>query len=473
MNKKMFMQGGRVERKEAWLYCMGIFGQNMACALMMNWFMNFCTDVLYVDGFIIGLVLGIARVWDSINDPVIGTIIDRHRFKNGEKFRPLLRATPIFIGIIIVMLFTDWGFEGDIPKAIYILILYLAYDMIFTVQDVSMWSMTSVMTDVPAEREKVSQWGRIIASFGFGMVGMFPTVMDMLMQQGVAKKHIYFGAAIVFGIGGMALSTLSANAKERIHTTEENTAASFKENLKMLFGNKIVMLVLLGNILNGLSLTVPAAYFFEHKVTATLFGQELGGLTIMTMYYAFAYMFTGVGMFCTTWISKKIGGMRNVLIASNVLKVVMRIAAFLVGFEGNRIWISMIFFGISSTPDSMFGIARTALWGDSIDYMEWKTGKRAEAITFAAQTFCDKIANALNTVIAGALLTVLAYDAEAIAAGAPLSDAFNTWIWPLFMLGPAIGAALYIIPLLFIKYPKELKDQVTAELKERRGEIEG
>ena len=47
MNKKMFMQGGRVERKEAFLYCTGIYGQNLACALMMNWFMNFCTDVLY------------------------------------------------------------------------------------------------------------------------------------------------------------------------------------------------------------------------------------------------------------------------------------------------------------------------------------------------------------------------------------------------------------------------------------------
>jgi Na+/melibiose symporter-like transporter len=203
--KKMFMQGGRVERKEAWFYCMGIYGQNLACALMMNWFMIFCTDVLYVDGIIVGLVLGIARVWDSVNDPVIGTMIDRHRFKNGEKFRPLLRATPIVIGIIIVMLFTDWGFQGDMPKAIYILVLYLAYDMVFTVQDVSMWSMTSVMTDVPAEREKISQWGRIVAAFGFGMVGMFPTVMDALMQQGVAKKYIFFGAAVVFGIGGMLL----------------------------------------------------------------------------------------------------------------------------------------------------------------------------------------------------------------------------------------------------------------------------
>ena len=468
MANKMFMPGGRISKKEAWIYSMGIYGQNLACAFMMNWFMIFCTDVLYVDGIIIGIVLGIARIWDSVNDPIIGTLIDRHRFKNGEKFRPLLRATPIFIGIITVLLFTDWGFQGDMPKAIYILIFYLAYDMIFTVQDVSMWSMTSVMTDVPEEREKLSQQGRIFAAMGFAMVGVFPTAMDALLNQGFARKDIYFGAAIILGIGGMLLSTLSATAKERIQASDEATASSFKENLMMLFKNKIVMLVLLGNILNGLSLTVPAAYFFEHKVSATLFGQELGGLTIMTMFYGFAYMFTGAGMFFTTYLSKKLGGMRNVLIASNALTVIMRVLAFFIGFEGNRIWISMILFGIGSIPGSMFGIARTALWGDSIDYMEWKTGKRAEAITFAAQTFCDKISTALNTVIAGVLLTWLAYDAEAIAAGAPLSDTFNTWIWPLFMLGPAIGAALYIIPLLYIKYPNELKEQVTKELKERR-----
>jgi len=234
------------------------------------------------------------------------------------------------------------------------------------------------------------------------------------------------------------------------------------------------MLVLLGNILNGLSLTVPGAYFFEHSVKATLFGKEIGGLTVMTIMTGIAYMFSGLGMFLVTTLSKKVGGMRNVLIWANVISVVTRVVAFLIGFEGNRIWIVTILFALGSIPGQMFGIARTALWGDSIDYMEWKTGKRAEAITFAAQTFCDKISTALNTVIAGFLLTWLEYDAEAIAAGASVSAKFQQWIWPLFMLGPAIGAALYIIPLLFIKYPQSLKEQVTKDLHDRRmqkGEI--
>ncbi|MBR6957457.1 MAG: MFS transporter [Erysipelotrichaceae bacterium] len=467
-NEKTIVPGGRVSKSEAWKYALGIFGQNLSCALMMNWFFVYCTDVLYIEGRTIGIVLGIARIWDAVNDPVMGTFIDRHTFKNGNKFRPFLKITPFIIGIIVVLLFTNWGFKGDMPKAIYVLILYLAYDMIFTIQDVSMWSMTSVMTDIPAEREKLSQYGRILAAIGFAVVGVFPTIMDILKGQGMSASTIYLGGAIVFGFGGMIISMLSASAQERITVTEDTKTESFGENLKMLFGNKIVMLVLLGNILNGMSLTVPAAYFFEHSVKATLFGKEVGGLTIMTIFMAIAYVFSGLGMFIVSKLSEKLGGMRNVLVWANVVTVLMRILGFFIGFEGNRIWITMILFAIGSIPGQMFGIARTALWGDSIDYMEWKTGKRAEAITFAAQTFCDKISTALNTVIAGFLLTWLEYDAEAIAAGAAVSEKFSKWIWPLFMIGPAIGAALYIIPLLFINYPKEMKDKVTRELRERR-----
>ncbi|MBR0137534.1 MAG: MFS transporter [Erysipelotrichaceae bacterium] len=466
--EKTVIKGGRVPKSEALKYVLGIFGQNLSCALMMNWFFVYCTDVLYIEGKTIGIVLGIARIWDAVNDPVMGTFIDRHKFKNGSKFRPFLRLTPVVIGIIVILLFTNWHFSSDALKALYILILYLAYDMIFTVQDVSMWSMTSVMTDIPEERERLSQLGRILAALGFGVVGVFPTLMDILKGKGVSTSTVYFLGAVAFGFGGMIISILSASAKERIVVTEDTRTESFGDNLKMLFGNKIVMLVLLGNILNGLSLTVPGAYFFQHKVTATLLGKEIGGLTVMTIFYAISYMLSGVGMLLTSKVSEKIGGMRNVLIMANLLNVITRVIGFFIGFEGNRIWVTAFLFAIGSIPAQMYGIARTALWGDSIDYMEWKTGKRAEAITFAAQTFCDKIATALNTVIAGYLLTFLQYDAEAIEAGAAVSERFNQWIWPLFMIGPAVGALLYVIPLLFIHYPAELKKQVTDELRERR-----
>lgn len=465
---KMFISGGDVPRKEAWKFSFGILGQNLSCAFMTSWFMVFCTDVLYINSAVIGIILGIARIWDAVNDPLMGTLIDRHRFKNGEKLRPFLRATPIAVAILVVLLFTDWGFQGEMPKAIYILIFYLIYDMCFTVQDISMWGMTSIMTSVPAERDKLAQFGRIFAGIGFTVCGLFPMVLDMAGKLGTTQKTMYFIGALVLGAGGMFLSILSHSAKERVHAADTTEKLSLKENLGMLLKNKIVILVLIGSILNGLSLTVPAAYFFQYKVSATLFGNEVGGLTMLALFNASVTVFSAISMFFTNAIARRVGGMKNILVFGNVVIILMRVLAFFVGYHDGNIWVTLVLFGLASFPSGMFGIARTALWGDSIDYMEWKTGKRAEAITFAAQTFCDKITTALNTVIAGVVLALLSYDAKAIEAGAPLSEAFNTWIWPLYILGPIIGAALYLIPLLFIKYPNSLKEQVTRELRERR-----
>ena len=108
MSERKLVKGGRVSKSEAWKYALGIFGQNLSCALMMNWFFIYCTDVLYIEGKVIGIVLGIARIWDGVNDPLMGTLIDRHTFKNGDKFRPFLRMTPIAIGIIVIMLFAKF-----------------------------------------------------------------------------------------------------------------------------------------------------------------------------------------------------------------------------------------------------------------------------------------------------------------------------------------------------------------------------
>jgi len=144
--------------------------------------------------------------------------------------------------------------------------------------------------------------------------------------------------------------------------------------------------------------------------------------------------------------------------------------AYFIGYENNKILIVMIIFAIGNIPFGMTGIAMTSLFGDSIDYMEWKTGKRAEAVTFSVQTFCYKITGALSNFVSTAILILVDYSAADYEAGLPLSPAFDKWVWPLFALGPIVGSVLNLIPLLFIKYPNSLKAQVEADLKLRRAQ---
>ncbi|HOB64797.1 MAG TPA: MFS transporter, partial [Clostridia bacterium] len=93
----------QVSNKELFHYMVGVAGQNITYNLVSAWFFYYCSDVIYMDLMAIGVILGAARVWDAINDPLVGMFIDRHTFKNGEKMRPYLKWMPIPIGIMAMM----------------------------------------------------------------------------------------------------------------------------------------------------------------------------------------------------------------------------------------------------------------------------------------------------------------------------------------------------------------------------------
>lgn len=333
-----------------------------------------------------------------------------------------------------------------------------------------MWGMTAVMSPNSDERGRISQWGRIGASVGSWLPGLISVFVSLGNRLEIPEKVIFAVLGITFGFGGMMLSMLSSKAKERVRSIPEKGAAGFRDNLGDLFKNRTVMMVLLGSILSGFSLGVPAVYFFKYKVSLEVFGFTIDGMTASFIFGLVSGLPGTLAMLVAPQFAKKVGGMKNILILSCLAAIVMRIICFFVGYEGYRIAVVMLLMAVASIPAGLTGIAMTSLFGDSIDYMEWKTGRRAEAITFAAQTFASKIVGAINTGVLTGLLILLDYSAEAYNEGLPLSPAFDKWVWPLYILGPIVGSVLNMIPLLFIHYPESLKQQVEADLKVRRAE---
>lgn len=400
----------------------------------------------------------------------MGVIIDRHRFKNGEKLRPWLKTTPILAGICCILMFIKPEFLTDkvFLQGAFILIIYLIYDMTFTAQDISMWGMTAVMSPHSEERSRISQWGRIGATIGSWLPGLISVFISIANKLEISEKIVFAVLGVVLGFGGMMLSMLSASAKERVLSVPEEGVTGFKDNLGDLFKNKMVMLILLGSILSGFSISIPQVYFFKYKISLEIFGMNIDGMTASFIFGIIWGLPGTLAMLIAPQFAKKVGGMKNILILSCFAAIVVRILCYFVGYEGKRIIIVMLLLSVSSIPSGLTGIAMTSLFGDSIDYMEWKTGRRAEAITFAAQTFASKIVGAINTGILTGILILLNYSAEDYNAGMPLSPEFDRWIWPLFILGPIIGSILNVIPLLFIHYPNSLKEQVEADLKLRR-----
>ena len=203
----------------------------------------------------------------------------------------------------------------------------------------------------------------------------------------------------------------------------------------------------------------------KYNGTRTDFRQE-------SIYFAITNVPQFIGMIFADKLKVKFKGHRNLLIFIQICTIVGKVLAWIIGFEGNNILIGMIIMAICAIPSGAASIAQTSLFCDSVDYMEWKTGKRTEGVTFAMQTFFTKISSGITGALATFSLSILGYvaieDVEGAVYLGTQTQAFEDWIWPLTMLTPAIAAVLYIIPLLFIKYTPEQKAQVEKELAERR-----
>ena len=162
--------------------------------------------------------------------------------------------------------------------------------------------------------------------------------------------------------------------------------------------------------------------------------------------------------------------MKRVLILAQVSSIALRTISFFVGFNSlGRMLVTILLMAIQGIPANMVNIAQRSLMSDSIDYVEYTTGKRTEGITFSMQNFTTKLGDALALFINGKLLTLVKYNHNiAMTAQNPT---FMKWQWPMFILGPVVGAVLYLIVILFVKDDKEEKKTVERELKKRRAEL--
>lgn len=473
-----------INKKEKINFMAGLAGQNIVyCFIGASFFQYFLTDIAQFPASVVAVLLILMKLWDGINDPIIGSIVDRHRFKNGEKLRPLLKYTPVPVGIFTVLIFVVFSTDENLLwlRVGYFVIMYLCWDITYTMQDVAIWGMTAVVTPNSGERDKFVQLARTIGSIFYGVFSaVIPMIMEIVAKQSgnsLALMTVLFAA--IFGLGGALVSAKCYKAQERVRLVEpEQQQTSILECFKLLFQNKMLLLVTLSNLFGafafGNNLTT---YFFKYKIPEiSIAGFVLGPLTLTTVFGALTAAPSFLGMLMADKLKEKFKGYRNLLIFIQLCTLIGRVVAWAIGFEGKNIIWTIIILALCSFPAGASSIAQTSLFCDSVDYMEWKTGKRTEGVTFAMQTFFTKISSGITGALGTFALSALGYVAVEDTPGAVYlgtqTEAFETWIWPLVMLTPAIAALLYIIPLLFIKYTPEQKAQVERELAERRAKLE-
>ena len=247
------------------MYLLGMLGQNMIYNIVSTGLYFYFQNVIFVPAMALGIIMAIGRVWDAINDPIMGTIVDRTHSKWG-KCRPYLIFAPAVIGIITILCFcngiyTQASPTGQVLILVWMAVGYLMWDIAFTAADVPLWGITALMTDSEKDRSKILAFARIAAGIG-GVMVLITTIgqaVGGLFQKGIdttdtvamnnAMQKGFVLAAVVCTVIGTLLFQCAAVVKERVPQTEERH--TLIENIKLMWQNKPYRQILISSILRA------------------------------------------------------------------------------------------------------------------------------------------------------------------------------------------------------------------------------
>ena len=463
---------GYVPNRELLCYATALAGQNMTYSLVSKWIFYFCTNILHMDPGKVGNITSISRVWDALNDPIVGVVLDRRDFKPGQKLHPYLGKLPVAIGVLSALMFVNFGLSGGWAMAMF-LVFYFAWDLVYSFQDTALWGTMALISPHSEERGRVSQWLNIGAGLGSASVELVSLMMGVLGGMGIAESNQFIFYGLFFGLCGELLSALAAKTKERVAFVPEEKQ-SFWKDFADLRHNKIMILYLLAQIVSFFDGAVPHIYFFKYCVTLTLGKKTIPGESVLFIYGILSNLLGIPAQFFSAKVGALVGGMRNVILIAKTGNIALRVLAFFIGFDSlGKFAAVTVIMNFASVFNNLTGIAGRTILCDSVDSAEYKTGKRTEGVCFSAQNFTNKLLDSIKLFVCGRILSALKFDgALSVDELRVASPQYFKAQWPIFMLLPALGSLMYLIPFLCIRYSKKDREIVEEYLKNKHGEQE-
>jgi len=445
----------KVPAREKYAFGLGALGKDFIITFVNTFLLFYYTDVLYLSPAFIGALFFGARVWDAINDPVMGMIIDNTRSKYG-KFRIWLVIGTLLNAIIFILLFNTFGLTG-ISLYAYCAVMYVLFGMTYTIMDVPYWSWLPNLTSDPRERESVSVIPRIFASLAGLLTGTFGLQVVNLLGNGDKMKGFQL-VAILLAIAFVVLIAITVTNVPEAPTLDQKDSPklTIKKAIEVLKSNDqlsaFIGLLLTFNlsmqILNGFMI-----YYFKYVTGAE-------GLFSLFFFTIFAEM---LGLLLFPKISRAISREKTYILACG-LPAIGLLTLLVAGFVApTSVVLAMVAGFILKFGSGLSLGVTTVSIADCIDYGEVKLGTRNESIICSAQTFLMKSSQAVAGLLTGLCLSVVGY--------VPNVQQSATAIMGIRLLTCVIPIFFVIVSYIIYKKFYHLKGQRLVSLSERITEI--
>ena len=444
------------------------FGYNIISSSYLSLFF---TKVFGVPFGAVSAMMLFLGIWDTINDPLMGSIIDRTRTRYG-KLRPYLLIIPIPLGLATIMLFAGPQILGDAAettaKIIYMFVTYFIWELFYTLGDVPFWGMSAAISPSPSDRTRVISSARFVSGLIGGLSNTILVVLMDLSNNGsipLSLSQVFLLMAVISGTAGMALFSLSGICtRERVVQTVKEP--SVLDGFKALVRNKPLLLIVIGNVLAAVS---GVGGFFQ-----TYYYSEVVQMNSLTIVIALPGTILGFVTYLLIPKIKRKFDNRQIIFLNGFARLIMGTIVFLVGMTCfTNLWVVVPLLMVQNLLFSFFNtinmVIPTEMIGDTIDYMEWKTGERNEGVSFSVLTFVGKLTGSLSSAIGAALMALigLSFD-ETTGVAIKAYEQTDFFIWGMFTLAPAILGLLPLIPYIWYDLTGDKLRQVREEMAERR-----
>ena len=595
-------------KKELVGYLTGLAGQNIIYNIIGTGLAFYFQSVIFIPAMAYSLIFALARVWDAINDPMMGTIVDKTRTKWG-KCKPYLLFVPVVILVTTILPFLNgmyaepnelhevtlqdakayvaysesdlvkeleydgtkylfvpadgtWELqkdadgktlmdeEGNIVKTkvmIYtaddkapvtdtalaetilqefqselgfvkktgvkaVLIVgwaafsYVLWGMTYTIGDIPLWGVTSLMTEDQNDRAKVLTLARAVANVG--MIGTLFTMIAPAFQgiykgRGMDEAHslrmAYITLAVVMTVFASILFQFAGlSVKERVAPQNKKTY-TIKENFQIMFGNKPFRQILISGILRSpiqllaiVAMTLVMYYFFNNDIGKTLFTDAGLNVNLVLKIVILVVGLFGGMIFFPLFVPKLIAkhekkNLYNFFTLGGAVPFALIFVFFLISKGNVLTWggmcvMSVLFFLAGASMGSL-NVLQSVMIADCVDYEEYTNGIRPDGVFFSGQSFITKLSAGIASLISGGVYALVKFSGKNVAL---LNNAlvngedFKTYnggkyaaaMFFLISIPPAIGMVLAAIPTWTYALPDDEHTRILDELNAKRNSAE-
>lgn len=387
--------------KNLWMFPLGTVGRDMLYQLFNNFilvYVLFTHQLTAAQLMAITVIMVAARVFDALNDPVMGNIIERTRTKWG-KYKPWQ-----LIGILSTSLVVYLAFNVQLqgwPFVEFFGFIYFAYSITYTMHDISYWGMIPSLGSDSNTRDQFTSRATLFAGVGGTLAGMLiPMFTTGSMTLGGSSQKAYGLVALIFCIIGPAflMFTIAGAEEDRSYMKATVPPVSFKKIISTITGNDqlvwVAIIFLLQQIGNGLA---------------------LGGIGSTYIYFAFGYegglysLFSTIGVAATAFLMMFYPAISRRITRKQLMKImiyvgvvgyaIMLLAGLLMPNTTAKFWIITLTYMLTNLGQYSYYLIMMISIINTVEYNEYKNGVRDEAIIASLRPFLTKLASALIVVI--------------------------------------------------------------------------